>query len=74
MEPTKETSHVVELVDILLRDGVVVAADVVVSVAEIPLVGIQLRLALAGMTELTEHELFTEWDESIRGREDPDAT
>ena len=74
MEPTKETGHVVELVDILLREGVVVAADVVVSVAEIPLVGIQLRLALAGMTELTEHELFTEWDESIRGREDPDAT
>jgi len=73
MEPTKETGHVVELVDILLREGVVVAADVVVSVAEIPLVGIQLRLALAGMTELTEHELFTEWDKSIRGSEDPDA-
>lgn len=73
MEPTKETGHVVELVDILLREGVVVAADVVVSVAEIPLIGIQLRLALAGMTELTEHELFTEWDDSIRGREDPDA-
>lgn len=74
MEPTKETGHVVELVDILLREGVVVAADVVVSVAEIPLIGIQLRLALAGMTELTEHQLFTEWDESIRGRDDPDAT
>jgi hypothetical protein len=73
MEPTKETSHVVELVDILLRDGVVVAADVVVSVAEIPLVGIQLRLALAGMTELTEHECFAEWDDTIRGREDADA-
>ena len=73
MEPTKETSHVVELVDILLREGVVVAADVVVSVAEIPLVGIQLRLALAGMTELTEHECFAEWDDTIRGREDADA-
>jgi hypothetical protein len=73
MEPTKETGHVIELVDILLREGVVVAADVVVSVAEIPLIGIQLRLALAGMTELTEHELFTEWDDSIRGREDLDA-
>ena len=73
MEPTKETSHVVELVDILLRDGVVVAADVVVSVAEIPLIGIQLRLALAGMTELTEHECFAEWDDTIRGREDADA-
>jgi hypothetical protein len=73
MEPTKETSHVVELVDILLREGVVVAADVVVSVAEIPLIGIQLRLALAGMTELTEHECFAEWDDTIRGREDADA-
>jgi hypothetical protein len=73
MEPTKETGHVVELVDILLREGVVVAADVVVSVAEIPLVGIQLRLALAGMTELTKHECFAEWDDTIRGREDADA-
>lgn len=73
MEPTKETGHVVELVDILLREGVVVAADVVVSVADIPLIGIQLRLALAGMTELTEHGLFTEWDESIRGSKDPDV-
>lgn len=73
MEPTKETSHAVELVDILLRDGVVVAADVVVSVAEIPLIGIQLRLALAGMTELVEHEHFTEWDESIRRTADLDA-
>ena len=44
-----------------------------VSVAEIPLVGIQLRLALAGMTELTEHECFAEWDDTIRGREDADA-
>jgi len=73
MKPTKETSHAVELVDILLRDGVVIAADVVVSVAEIPLIGVQLRLALAGMTELTEHEQFTEWDESIRKTADPDG-
>jgi hypothetical protein len=58
---------------ITTSDGVVVAADVVVSVAEIPLVGIQLRLALAGMTELTEHECFAEWDDTIRGREDADA-
>ncbi|MEZ3164928.1 gas vesicle protein [Halorubrum sp. RMP-47] len=68
MEPTKSPGQVVELVDVLLRDGAVLAADVIVTVAEVPLIGIQLRLALAGMTEMRERGLFEEWDETLRER------
>ncbi|MFC7186015.1 gas vesicle protein [Halorubrum yunnanense] len=66
MEPTKSPGQVVELVDVLLRDGAVLAADVIVTVAEVPLIGIQLRLALAGMTEMRQRGVFEEWDERLR--------
>lgn len=66
MDPTKTDQGAIELVDVLLRDGAVIAADAVVTVAGIPLIGIQLRLAIAGMTEMIDQDVFTEWDESIR--------
>jgi Gas vesicle protein. len=66
MEPTKSSGQVVELVDVLLRDGAVLAADVIVTVAEVPLIGVQLRLALAGMAEMRERGVFEEWDERLR--------
>lgn len=66
MEPTKSPGAVVELVDVLLRDGAVLAADVVVTVADVPLIGIQLRLALAGMTEMRERGIFEDWDRGLR--------
>lgn len=66
MEPTKDEDQIVGLVDVLLRDGAVLTADVVVTVADVPLIGIQLRLAIAGMTQMTEYGLLEEWDESLR--------
>lgn len=66
MDPSKSPGDVVELVDVLLRDGAVLAADVVVTVADVPLIGIQLRLALAGMTEMRDRGIFEEWDEALR--------
>lgn len=69
MEPQKTDPHgLAEFVDVLLRDGAVVDADVVVSVADVPLVGIKLRAAIAGMTTMTEYGLFEEWDEAQRER------
>lgn len=68
MEPSKDETAVVDLVDVLLADGAVLAADVVVSVAEIPLVGVKARVLLAGMTRLAEEGVFEEWDAEIRER------
>lgn len=65
-DPPSDDDAVVDLVDVLLRDGAVLDADVVVSVADIPLIGIKLRAAIAGMTTMTEYGLFEDWDERIR--------
>lgn len=69
MEPTKDDLHgLAEFVDVLLRDGAVLDADVVVSVADVPLVGIRLRAAVAGVSTMTEYGLFEEWDDAVRER------
>lgn len=69
MKPTKDDTHaIVELLDVLLREGAVIQADVVVTVADIPLIGISLRAAIAGMTTMTEYGLFNEWDTTHRER------
>ncbi|MCU4753518.1 gas vesicle protein [Halobacteria archaeon AArc-curdl1] len=62
MEPTKDENALVDVLDVLLRDGVVIRADVVVSVADVPLIGIKLSAAIAGMETMTEYGFFEEWD------------
>jgi len=69
MEPTKHDSHaVVDLVDVLLREGAVLRADIVVTVADIPLVGINLHAVVAGMATMTDYGMLREFDETVRGR------
>jgi hypothetical protein len=57
---------VVDLVDVILRDGAVVEADAIVSVAGVPLIGLKLRAAVAGMAAMTEYGMFEEWDAARR--------
>ena len=68
MKPTRDDDAVVDLVDTILRDGAVLQADVVVSVGDVPLVGISLRAAIAGMTTMTEYGHLTEFDHRLRTR------
>jgi hypothetical protein len=75
MEPTRERDHaIVDLLDVLLTEGVILQADVVVTVADIPLIGINLRAAIAGMETMTEYGVFADWDGEIRAREDSGRT
>ena len=62
MRPRKDEEALVDVLDVLLRDGVILRADVIVSVAEIPLVGIKLTAAIAGMETMNEYGLFEQWD------------
>lgn len=62
MRPRKDDDALVDVLDVLLRDGAILRADVIVSVADIPLVGIKLTAAIAGMETMTEYGLFEEWD------------
>ncbi len=59
MQPTRADDHaIVELLDVLLERGVVVQADIVVTVADVPLIGISLRAAIAGIARMTEYNEY----------------
>ena len=61
MRPTRrDDDAVVDLLDVILRDGVVLQADVIITVADVPLVGISLRAAIAGMATMSEYGLLQE--------------
>ena len=62
MRPQKDDEALVDVLDVLLRDGAVLRADVIVSVADVPLIGIKLTAAIAGMETMQEYGLFEEWD------------
>jgi len=59
----------VDLLDRVLEKGLIIDADVVISVAGIPLLGVKLRAALAGMETMLKYGLMTEWDQEIRNWE-----
>ncbi|MBC8343394.1 MAG: gas vesicle protein [Bacteroidetes bacterium] len=70
MEPIRERhATLVDLLDRVLDKGVVLHADVIVSVAGIPLIGVTLRAALAGMETMLKYGLMEGWDESVRAWE-----
>ena len=63
MKPTKTEDHaIVDVLDVLLREGAMIQADVLITVADIPLIGINLQAAVAGMTTMTEYGFFENWD------------
>lgn len=68
MRPTKDEHALVELLDVLLEKGVVIQADVVITVADIPLVGLSLRAAVAGMATMSEYGF---WTQQTRSPESP---
>lgn len=58
----------VDLLDRVLDRGLVIDADIIVSLAGVPLVGIKLTAALAGMETMVQYGLMREWDNSIRAQ------
>jgi len=67
MEPTRDAQvTLVDLLDRVLDKGLVINADIIISVAGIPLVGVNLRAALAGMETMVKYGLMKDWDKKIR--------
>ena len=67
MEPQRTThATLVDVLDRALDRGLVIHADVIVSVAGIPLIGISLRAALAGMETMLRYGMMEAWDERVR--------
>jgi len=70
MEPDLPTTHpratLVDLLDRVLDKGVFLQADLIISVAGIPLIGARLSVALAGMETMLKYGIMSDWDEAIR--------
>ncbi|MBF8267845.1 MAG: gas vesicle protein GVPa [Dehalococcoidia bacterium] len=56
----------VDLLDRVLDRGLLINADIIISLAGVPLIGINLRAALAGMDTMVKYGLMQEWDNGIR--------
>ncbi len=65
MDPERDSS-LVEILDRLLNKGAVLNADLIISVAGIPLIGLNLRAAVAGMETMLEYGVMEDWDGSSR--------
>ncbi len=68
MKPIRERDVTfIDLVDRVLDKGLVIRADIIISLAGIPLVGINLGAAIAGMETMLRYGIMEEWDKEIRG-------
>ena len=69
MEPDREWRGRATLVDLLDRvfdKGVVINADLIISVAGVPLIGVNLRAALAGMETMLKYGMMQDIDAKTR--------
>lgn len=63
MEPTREVNAtLVDLLDRVLDKGLLINADIIITVAEIPLIGVNLKAAIAGMETMLEYGMMRDWD------------
>lgn len=67
MNPTRDThATLVDLLDRALDKGLMLDADLIIYVAGIPLLGVKLRAALAGMETMLKYGVWQDWDEAQR--------
>lgn len=59
----------VDLLDRILDKGLVINADLIISVAGIPLLGVNVRAALAGMETMLKYGVMQDWDQKSRAWE-----
>jgi hypothetical protein len=67
MQPTRDSrTTLVDLLDRVLTKGLVLDADVIIQVAGIPLLGLKLRAALAGIETMIAYGIWEDWDKAQR--------
>ena len=70
MEPTRELHGTLsDLLDRVLDKGLIINADIIITLSGIPLIAVNLRAAIAGMETMLEYGVMTEWYEKTRARE-----
>lgn len=67
MEPTRDVRvTLVDLLDRVLDKGLIINADIIISLSGIPLIGVKLQAAVAGMETMLKYGIMQDWDEKIR--------
>ena len=67
MEPTRNPEvSLADLITVLLDKGTYLNIDLIISVADIPLIGVNLRATIAGMETMLEYGMMRDWDEKTR--------
>jgi len=66
MEPSRRECDINDVLDKLLNKGLVLNADLIISVAGIPLLGVNLKAAVAGIETMLEYGMMEAWDKSTR--------
>jgi ribosomal protein L37E len=67
MEPTRSPkATVTDLLDRILDKGILLNTDIIISVSGIPLLGVNLKLALAGIETMLQYGIMNDWDEAQR--------
>jgi hypothetical protein len=67
MQPSRDThATLVDLLDRVLDKGLILNADLMIHVAGIPLLGVKLNAALAGMETMLKYGIWNDWDEAQR--------
>lgn len=57
----------IDLLDRVLDKGLVIRTDIIISLAGIPMIGVNLGAAIAGMETMLKYGIMEEWDKEIRG-------
>ena len=67
MDPTRDPhATLVDLLDRILDKGLILDADLIIHVAGIPLIGVKLKAAIAGMETMLKYGIWEDWDAAQR--------
>lgn len=63
MKPERDSS-LVDLLDGFMNKGLILNADLIITVAGIPMIGLNLRAALASMETMLDYGMMEAWDKA----------
>ncbi len=67
MKPTLASeATLVDLLERVLDKGLILDADLIIHLAGVPLIGVKLRAALAGMETMLRYGIWQDWDQAQR--------
>jgi hypothetical protein len=66
MRPSRRDCDINDLLEKLLDKGLFLNADLILSVAGVPLLGVNLKAAIAGMETMLEYGMMEAWDKCTR--------